>query len=49
MKLVSMAHLVAVILSCQDVCDFEHEIGVRDSLRHRDSVSSVREWFRVAN
>ena len=40
MKLVSMAHLVAVILCPQDVSDFVHEIGANGSPRRRDSVFS---------
>jgi hypothetical protein len=43
MKLVSMAHLVAVILYPQIVSDFEHEIGANGSPRRRDSVSSESE------
>jgi hypothetical protein len=40
MKLVPMAHLIAVILCSQSVSDFEHAIGANGSTRHRDSVSS---------
>jgi hypothetical protein len=43
MKLVPMAHLVAVILCPQKVSDFEHEIGVNCSPCRRDSVSSESE------
>jgi hypothetical protein len=43
MKLVSMAHLVAVILCPQKVSDYEHEIGANGSPRRCASVSSVGE------
>jgi len=42
-----MAHLVDVILCPQEVSGFEHQIGVNGSPCHRDSVSSVCEWFRA--
>jgi hypothetical protein len=43
MKLMPMAHLVAVLLCPQLVSDFKHEIRANGSPRHRDSVSSACE------